>query len=251
MQVNAPSTVGFVRELPTPIKVEVLAKYLEGYNVQERQYILNGFSKGFSIFSYIVDTTGTCKNLRSALERPDIVTTKIETEVSAGRIAGPFTVPPFIDFHVSPIGLCPKKEPGKFRMIHHLSHPKGQSVNDFIPPDYSSVQYTNIQDAIAAIKSFDSTVYMAKCDIEMAYRNLPLDPSEYHKVGFIWNDQFYYDKCLAMGCASSCQIFERFSSGLKWIGQNIMPEGKLLHILDDFLIIAPCESLCGMYLTDF
>jgi hypothetical protein len=51
-------------------------------------------------------------------------------------------------------------------MIHHLSYPKGVSVNDFISPEYSSVQYTRIQDAISAIKMYQSDVYLAKCDIE-------------------------------------------------------------------------------------
>jgi hypothetical protein len=40
-----------------------------------------------------------------------------------------------------------------------------------------------------------------------------------------------------MGCSVSCQIFERFSSGLHWIGQYYMPEGLMFHILDDFLIV--------------
>jgi hypothetical protein len=59
-------------------------------------------------------------------------------------------------------------------------------------PEYSSVQYTRIQDAISAIKMCQSDVYLAKCDIEMAYRNLPLSPTEYYKFGFNWDNQFYY-----------------------------------------------------------
>jgi hypothetical protein len=48
---------------------------------------------------------------------------------------------------------------------------------------------------------------------------------------------YYFDKCLPMVCSVSCQIFERFSSGLHWIGQYYMPEGLMFHILDDFLIV--------------
>ena len=51
---------------------------------------------------------------------------------------------------------------------------------------------------------------MAKYDIEMAHINLPLSPPEYHTFGIFWNGVNYFDKCLAMGCASDCQIFERF-----------------------------------------
>ena len=48
------------------------------------------------------------------------------------RIAGPFETQPFPVFHISPLGLIPKKVPGEFRMIYHLSFPEGQSVNSHI-----------------------------------------------------------------------------------------------------------------------
>jgi hypothetical protein len=67
--------------------------------------------------------------------------------------------------YCSPLGLVPKKDPSNFCMIHHLSHPKGQPVNDCIPTELSSVQYTRIQDAILGIKQ--SPCFMAKCDIEL------------------------------------------------------------------------------------
>ena len=92
-------------------------------------------------------------------------------------------------------------------------------------------------DAIAGIKKFKSRAFLAKTDISMAYRNLPLRPEDYHLVGFCWNNLYYFDKCLPMVCSVSCQIFERFSSGLHWIGQYYLPEGLMFHILDDFLIV--------------
>jgi hypothetical protein len=69
------------------------------------------------------------------------------------------------------------KEPNKYRMIHHLSYLKGISVNDHILPEMKSVNYIWINDAISTIQLYDSPVYMTNCDIEMAYRNLPLSPS--------------------------------------------------------------------------
>ena len=72
-----------------------------------------------------------------ALERPDITRAKLRKECDAWRIVGPFSTPPFLNFRCSPLVLVPKKDPSEFRMIHHLSYPKGSSVNDFIP-DYCS-----------------------------------------------------------------------------------------------------------------
>jgi hypothetical protein len=81
------------QELPTPIHVDLLAKYLSGYDKTEKEYILQGFSKGFTVFSAISDTQVQCRNLQSALLRPGIVAEKIQTELAAGRFAGPFDHP--------------------------------------------------------------------------------------------------------------------------------------------------------------
>ena len=82
-------------------------------------------------------------------------------------ILGPYTIPPAMaKFRVSPLGAVPKKAKGEFRMIHHLSYPEGESVNDFIPDEMSSVTYATIQDAISFIQCSRQPVYMAKVDIE-------------------------------------------------------------------------------------
>jgi hypothetical protein len=102
---------------------------------------------------------------------------KICKEILAGRVAGAFLYRPCENFNVSPVGLCPKKEKNKFRLIFHLSHPHGDAVNDFIPPEFSTVHYINIANAINGIKKFD-TCFLAKTDMSVAYRNLPLKPQE-------------------------------------------------------------------------
>jgi hypothetical protein len=75
------------------------------------------------------------KNSRTVFQRPNLVRQKIDKELSMGRIADPFINPPFPTFRVSPIGLVQKKD-GDFRMIHNLSHPMHNSVNDFIDSEF-------------------------------------------------------------------------------------------------------------------
>lgn len=48
--------------------------------------------------------------------------------------------------------MVPKKEPGKFRLIHHLSHPKGNLVNDGIAKEESSVSYVSFDRAVALVQ---------------------------------------------------------------------------------------------------
>jgi len=83
-------------------------------------------------------------------------------------------------------------------MIHHLSYPKGKSVNDGISPEHSSVQYANIDQAIKRIKQSGVGSYLAKTDIKSAVRILPINPQDYHLLVMKWNGQYYYHKCMPM-----------------------------------------------------
>ena len=136
-------------------------------------------------------------------------------------------------------------------MIHHLSFPKGQSVNDGIPVEYSHVQYARIDDAIKLIKEVGQGCYLAQTDIKSAFRNIPIRPEDYPLLGMTWQEQFYFDKCMPMGCSSSCRTFEWFSTALEWVAQNKLGIQYILHILDDFLIIAHTAGLCEAQLTSF
>ena len=105
--------------MPTPVKLQVLRDLLYNcnYDVVETEYLLDSFSKGFSFFCEKTSFQMDCKNLKSALEKPDVISDKLCKELQANRIAGPFLDRPCKNVNVSPLGLCPKKEKGKFRLI--------------------------------------------------------------------------------------------------------------------------------------
>lgn len=87
--------------LVTPVKVNRLQHYLSGYPFAKRQYLLNGFTYGFSTQCSLSQSCLQSSNLKSALEnRPAAVNAKLAKELAAGRIAGPFGVPPFPGFSV-------------------------------------------------------------------------------------------------------------------------------------------------------
>ena len=108
---------------------------------------------------------------------------KLRKECDAGRIVGPFRTPPFANFRTSPLGVVPKKDPSEFRLIHHLSYPKGNSVNDAIPDYCSSVKYASVSDAITAIKATGEGCFLAKTDIKSAFRIIPIHPADNSLLG--------------------------------------------------------------------
>ena len=146
---------------------------------------------------------------------------KLAKELPAGRLAGPFIAAPFHPFRVSPLGLVPKKSPGEFCLIHHLSFPRGSSVNDGMAPENTSVHYATVADAIRLIKAAGKGCFLTKTDIKNAFRIIPICP-------------YYYDCCLPMGAASSCKTFETFSTAIQWIAQQKLNIEAIIHLLDDF-----------------
>ena len=237
--------------LPTPVQPDKLYSYLQGYDPTLRLYLYQGFKVGFTISNHLSVPQPPPKNLKSAYQLPHIVDQKLNKEMSLGRIAGPFPQPPMSQMVFSPLGLQPKKLEGQYRVIHHLSFPKGKSVNDGISVEDSTVKYASVGQAIQHIVSMGEGCFMAKTDIQSAFRIVPVSPSDYPLLGFKWKGGYYYDRCLPMGCASSCSIFEKLSTSLEWIARSRFQNVVVLHILDDFLFIAPTAQACQLALDRF
>lgn len=235
----------------TPVKVKRLEYLLEHYDPCLKSFLTDGFSQGFRIGFLGERRAIDCINLKSALDQPDILKNKLDKEREAGRIAGPFNKPPFKQLHCSPLGVVPKKNPGEFRIIHHLSYPNGSSINDFIPEHQSSVKYASISDAITLIKQAGEGSFMAKTDIKSAFRIIPVHPDDQELLGMKIDNSYFFDRCLPMGCSSSCAIFEAFSTALEWLSVNNLGASGVVHILDDFLFIADKEDKCQADLDNF
>ena len=101
------------------------------------------------------------------------------------------------------------------------------------------------------IKSIGRGSYLSKTDIKSAFRIIPIHPDDYHLLGMKWNNSYFFDRCLPMGCSSSCAIFEAFSTSLEWLAKHFLGASGVLHILDDFLFIAESESKCSSDLSKF
>lgn len=236
----------YINRLPTPVKVDRLKPYLSNYDEHKKAYLLNGFTHGFKLEFHGFRGFQYSENLKSALDSSEIVSNKLGKEVETGRIAGPFHDLPLSDLKISPLGLVPKKTPQQFRLIHNLSYPdkKEGSVNAGISDESASVQYSGIGEAITAIKALGTQSFLCKTDVRSAFRICPVHPTDYELLGIKWNGLYYVDRCLPMGCRTSCKIFEEFSSALEWIAIHKLGISSMVHILDDFLIIEQSKESC-------
>ncbi|CAJ0922101.1 unnamed protein product, partial [Ranitomeya imitator] len=90
----------------------------------------------------------------------------------------PFILQPFRIF-VSPLfGVVPKKDPGSYRLMHHLPYTYGLSLNDELAtPSFDS--------AVDLLRKFCQSTLMSKMDIKSVFRLLPLHPDGLNSFGFL------------------------------------------------------------------
>ena len=226
---------------------------MTGYDDDEVKFLINGFKFGFNLGYQGERVSRQSRNLVSCFQKPEVVQKKLEKEIALGRIAGPFLEPPFHEgFIMSPIGVVPKGDTDQFRLIQNLSFPENGSINDGIVSEMKTVNYASIDNAISKLKNFGSGALMSKTDIDSAFRLIPVSPNDYSILGIKFNGRYYNDRCLPMGCSSSCHIFERFSTALEWIAINKFGIISIIHYLDDFLILGPPNSnQCHTDLNNF
>lgn len=85
---------------------------------------------------------------------------------------------------------------------------------------------------------------MAKCDILIL--SAPCSPC---LLSFSFEEPFYVDKLLPMGCVISCAIFEKFSCMLEWRVQERLGLVSTIHYLNDFW--GECSLQCQVLLDHF
>lgn len=237
-----PSNPEKTSPITTPIKPNHLSDYLNGYSPVLKSFLIQGFTFGFKILYTEQRVFRISKNLSFLQGQELLVSQRLQQELKAKRIAGPYSDPPFVNLQVSPLGLVLKKASGEFRLIHHLSYSEGNSINDHIPNHLCTVQYQSIDTAISLIQQLGPGTLLAKTDIENAYKQIPVHPSDFELLGFRIGNDYYYDKTLSFGLSYSCNLFERFSTALQWILENKFSVAHCVHVLDDFLFIGPRNS---------
>jgi len=192
--------------IPTKINIVNFRKELRHHpNGALVQWALAGFEHGFRI-GYNGSRDGEAhRNLKSAEQYPQVLANNIAAELQEGRLFGPIDNP-IAHAKISPIGVVPKPHSDKFRTINHLSYPFGTSINDGMTDGTLYTQYDRLDSAANWIRYFGKGCYLAKLDIESAFRNLPVHPLDVPLQYIQFEGKAYADLCLVFGSRSSRNI---------------------------------------------
>ena len=112
-------------------------------------------------------------NLPSATNDTNTLTADLENQILADQLTKVSDIGN--RFISSPLGLAPKSN-GKWRRIHHLSYPRGRSVNCHIPKEWGALEYTTFDEAKQEVIQAGLGSIMVKCDLKDAFRHIPVSP---------------------------------------------------------------------------
>lgn len=173
-------------------------------------------------------------------------------DILRGRVLGPFNAPPTSGFMGNPLGAFTKKRSSKVRVIHDLSWPPERSVNDYISRDQFTLQYIKFDDIVSVVKNQGRNSFMAKLDLESAFKHVLVKKEQWEVLGFTLKDicengleklRYYMCTCLPFGLRSSPKLFDIYAQGLEYI---MLKNGVtyVCHYADDSFTVSHDYATC-------
>ena len=192
--------------------------HLTGYGDKEIiQFMEFGFPLGLSD---LPDLDCATRNHGSAYMWFDHVDKFVCTEVKEGGITGPFERAPWWNTVVSPLMTAHKKVRSRRTVFDATFGEK--SLNNSTPSDFymglpCKYTFPKIQDYKDMILKSGEGCWMWKRDLSRYFLQLPLCPTEYHRVGIIWRGLFFLFIALAFGLRHSGLQGQRVTDAVSWI----------------------------------
>ena len=245
----------------TPVDSKKLHELLltAGYDKTKTEFLVNGFNEGFSIgYNGNEDVQLTAPNLKLTIGDHIELWNKVMKEVKEKRYAGPYEKIPFDKYIQSPIGLVPKDNGKKTRLIFHLSYPKGgsTSLNANTSKDECRVKYCEFDQAVRRCIEEGVGCAIAKSDMSSAFRHLGIKKKHWpylimKAVSPLDGKTYYFvDKCLPFSASISCSHFQAFSDAVAFLVQSRTLKCTI-NYLDDYFFAAICKALCDMQVRTF
>ncbi len=90
------------------------------------------------------------------------------------------------------------------------SYPKDESLNSWVPEEFSSVKYASFDSVIDKL-TLGPGALIAKVDCKSAFRTIPMSVGTFNLLAFSLDKDYHVNVCLTMEAATSCATYETFS----------------------------------------
>ena len=234
----------------TSLKIERWRHHLIGYDcVEILQFLEFGFPLGLSD-NPPPTLVSSLRNHGSSYQFYKHIDEFLAVGLERRELSGLCQTPPFKEVHISPLMTAIKK-PDSRRVVFDATF-GDYSLNNNTPMDtylHEPFEYDfpKIEDFKRMVLECGVGCYMWKRDLSRYYLQLPLDPTEYPLVCFIWRNLLFFFAALMFGLRHSGLQGQKVTSAVTWIHRNLGLETDCeskfnsLNYSDD---IGGCESTC-------
>ena len=226
------------------LNIQLFRHYLQDYeDLGILSYLEYGFPIGLSQVFYLEPLT---KNHSSSYQYFSYIDQFLAKGVLLGECSGPWSEAPIDPFMISPI-MTADKAPSSRRAVFDASF-GNFSLNQNTPEkEYLGEEYNfkfpSVLDLADLIVKLGRGCLLYKRDLSRWFLQLPVDPGDYDKLGFVWRGKFWLFSCYVWGCRHAGMSGQRVASAilyiLKKLGVEVTKEEfNAIVYMDDF---AGCE----------
>ena len=208
----------------TKLKLDRWRHHLTGYDgVDICQLLEYGFPIGLAE-DPPPKLSSTMRNHGSAIQYYTHIDKFIETGLQLCDVVGPCACSPFDEVHISPLMTAPKK-PDSRRAVFDATF-GDFSLNNGTPCDQYlgqpiSFSYPKIEDFKMLVLKMGNGCYIWKRDLSRYFLQIPLDPIEYDKVGFVWRGSLFFFTGLMFGLRHAGLQGQKITTAISWIHQRL------------------------------
>ena len=231
-------------ELPhSKLNVVLFRHYLEDYGDREIcQFLQFGFPLGLAEEVFLEPAL---KNHRSSYSFYSYIDKFIDKEVSSHGLSGPLSQPPFNPTMLSPMMTSPKNIASR-RPVFDASYGdwslnENTPVKSYMGGDYDFT-FPTVLDLADLIVKKGSGCLIWKRDLKRWFLQLPVDPADYDKLGFIWRGKFWWFVSFVWGCRHAGYNGQRVSSAILFIFKKF---GVTKEQLEEFCAVVYMDDFAG------
>ena len=169
-------------------------------------------------------------------------------EIAKTGLTGPFGNVPFSSYQISPM-MTSFKKPSSRRPVFDASF--GVSLNKITPHDFyldyrAEYDFPKLDHLEQMILDVGKGALLWKRDLSRYFLQLPLDPVDYKRTGFIWRQNYFFFISYMFGLRHSGWAGQSITSAVTWIHrrQGFHFDGapfRSLNYSDDLAGVEPIE----------
>ena len=165
-------------------------------------------------------------------------------EISKAGLTGPFGNVPFTPYQTSPM-MTSFKKPSARRPVFDASF--GSSLNKITPQDYyldfrAEYDFPRLKDLEQMILEVGKGAQLWKRDLSRYFLQLPLDPVDYIRTGFIWRQYYFFFVSYMFGLRHAGRAGQSVTSAVTYIHRK----SGLLHDDQPFRSLNYSDDLAGV-----